>query len=83
MLGGGLGIFIINLINDWRKAKRGDTQDVIGAWQEIANREAVRSEVRETRERELTAELYSAKEYIGQLLTFITEAGLKAPKRSK
>ena len=44
LLGGGVGVFALKFYNDWRKVKRGDAKDVVGAWQQIADREAGRHE---------------------------------------
>ncbi len=48
MLGSGAGVFLLKVYADWRQAKRGDTKDAVGAWQQIADRESQRFHTLET-----------------------------------
>jgi len=80
LLGGGAGVFILKLYSDWHKTKRGDTKDVVGAWQQIADREAGRLERLETRISSLEKILLDRDFYIKQIEAVVLEAGLKLPK---
>ena len=87
MLGGGLGVFLLKAYADWHKTKRGDKKDVIGAWQEIADRETSRLQRFEEEQNSLKARVTVLEKmmlekdfYIKQLEHIIIDAGLKLPK---
>lgn len=79
MLGGGVGVFTIKLYTDWRQAKRGDTKDVIGAWQQIADRESQRLHVLEERIATLEKLMLEKDEYINKMEHLILQANLRIP----
>lgn len=79
LLGGGVGVFVLKLYADWRKSKRGDTKDVVGAWQQIADRETSRLEKLEDRVTLLEKIVLEKELYIKQLERIILESGLKLP----
>jgi len=79
MLGGGLGVFLLKAYADWHERKRGDTKAVIGAWQQIADRETGRLEKLETRVTLLEKIVLEKDFYIKQLEHIIIDAGLKLP----
>ena len=79
LLGGGVGVFILKLYSDWHKTKRGDTKDVVGAWQQIADREIGRLERLEARVSLLEKTLLDRDFYIKQVEAIVLEAGLKLP----
>ena len=81
LLGGGLGVFLLKLYADWHKRKRGDTKDVVGAWQQIADREVTRLEKLEARVTLLEKIVLERDFYIKQLEHTIIEAGIKLPVR--
>ena len=81
LLGGGLGVFLLKLYADWHKRKRGDTKDVVGAWQQIADRESTRLEKLENRVTLLEKIVLERDFYIKQLEQIIIEAELKLPVR--
>jgi len=80
-LGGGLGVFILKLYADWQKNKRGDRKDIVGAWQQIADREANRLERLEARVSLLEKIVLERDFYIRQLEHIIIDAGLALPLR--
>ena len=79
MLGGGVGVFLLKIYADWHKNKRGDKKDVVGAWQEIADRDAKRLEKLEARVTLLEKMMIEKDFYIKQLERVIVDAGLKLP----
>ncbi len=79
LLGGGAGVFILKFYTDWRKSKRGDTKDVVGAWQEIADRESKRITSLEKRVTVLEKSVLEKDVYIKQLEHIILQANLKLP----
>ena len=83
LLGGGLGVFLLKLYADWHKRKRGDKQDVVGAWQQIADRETTRIGKLEDRVTLLEKAVLEKDIYINQLEELVLEAGLKLPKKKK
>jgi len=80
LLGGGISVFVLELYTDWHKAKRGDTKDVIGAWQEIADREASRTERSEAHISLLEKNIFERDFYIKKLESTIINADLKLPE---
>lgn len=80
LLGGGLGAFLLKLYADWRKNKRGDTKDVVGAWQQIADRESERISKLEKRVTALEKVVLEKDAYIKQLERLIMDSGLKLPE---
>ena len=90
LLGGGAGVFLLKLYADWSKAKRGDKQEVVGAWQQIADRETGRIEKLEERVTRLEQmalekdnEIRLCRIYISQLERIIIGAGLTLPDRDE
>ena len=81
LLGGGLGVLLIKFYNDWRAAKRGDKTDVVGAWQQIADREAGRYERVEARVNMLEQVVYDQERYVKKLEHIIVDTGLKLPDK--
>ncbi len=79
MLGSGLGVFLLKVYADWRQAKRGDTKDAVGAWQQIADRESQRFHTLETQITTQEKTLTDKDEYIRQLERVILQAGLSLP----
>ena len=79
MLGGGLGVFLLKAYADWHERKHGAAKEVIGAWQQIADRESGRLEKLETRVILLEKIVLEKDFYIKQLEHNIIEAGLKLP----
>ncbi|MDR2712566.1 MAG: hypothetical protein LBB91_05570 [Clostridiales bacterium] len=79
LLGGGLGVFILKLYADWHKAKSEDTKNVVGAWQQIADRETTRLEKLEDRVTLLEKIVLEKDSYIKELEHTIFNAGLKLP----
>ena len=79
MLGGGLGVFLLKAYADWHERKRGATKEVIGAWQQIADRESGRLEKLETRVTLLEKIVLEKDFYIKQLEHNIIAAGLNLP----
>jgi len=83
LLSGGAGVFLIKFYADWRKAKRGDQKDAIGAWQEIADRESVRYERLENRATYLEKIIFERDHYVMQLEHIIINAGLALPDANR
>lgn len=83
LCGGGLGVFLLKLYNDVRKTKRGDSKDVVGAWQQIAEREASKIERLEARVAELESEALIREVYIGRLESALNTAGVDLPDRQR
>ena len=83
LLSGGAGVFLLKFYADWRKAKRGDKKDVVGAWQEIADRESIRYERLEERATYLEKIVFERDHYIKQLEKIIVYAGLPLPDKEK
>ena len=81
-LGGGLGVFILNFVANWQKTKRDDTKDVVGAWQQIADRETSRYEKLEARVTFLEKAVLEKDAYIKQLEHTIIAAGLQLPNKN-
>ena len=79
LLSGGVGVFLLKFYTDWRKNKRGDTKDVVGAWQQIADRESVKYEKLEARVTLLERIVFERDAYIRQLEQTIISAGLSLP----
>ena len=79
LLGGGLGVFLLKAYADWHKTKRGDKKDVVGAWQQIADRESTRLEKLEARVALLEKLMLEKDFYIKQLEQIILDSGLKLP----
>ena len=79
LLGGSVGVFLLKTYNDWRNAKRGDRQDIIGAWQQMAEREKERIEKIEARVALLEKLMLEKDFYIKQLERVIADAGQKLP----
>lgn len=79
MLGSGAGVFLLKVYADWRQAKRGDTKDAVGAWQQIADRESQRFHTLETQITAQEKTLAEKDEYIRQLEHVILQAGLSLP----
>lgn len=79
MLGSGAGVFLLKVYADWRQAKRGDTKDAVGAWQQIADRESQRFHTLETQITTQEKTLAEKDEYIRQLEHVILQAGLSLP----
>ncbi len=74
-----MGVFILKAYADWHKAKRGDTKDVVGAWQQIADRESTRLGKLESRVSILEKIVLEKDFYIKQLEHLIKDAGLDLP----
>jgi len=80
LLGGGVGVFLLKAYADWHKTKRGDKKDIVGAWQEIADREAGRLSKLEARVSLLEKLMLEKDAYIHQLERIIIEAKLNLPE---
>jgi hypothetical protein len=83
LLGGGVGVFLLKAYADWHNAKRGDKKDVVGAWQEIADRESARLGKLETRVAMLEKVVLEKEVYINQLERVIVGAGLSLPEEEE
>ena len=81
LFGGGFGVFLLKLFADWHQAKRGDRQDAVGAWQQIADRESARLGRLEARVALLEKIVLERDMYIRQLERVIIEADLQLPIR--
>ena len=81
LLSGGAGVFLLKLYTDWRAEKRGDKKDVVGAWQQIADREAGRYERVEARVNMLEQVVYEQEKYVKKLEHIIIDTGLKLPDK--
>ncbi len=79
LLGGGVGVFLLKAYADWHKNKRGDRKDVVGAWQEIADREQARLTKLETRVSMLEKAVLEKDIYIKELERALLSADLKLP----
>ncbi len=79
LLGGGVGVFLLKFYADWSKNKRGDTKDVVGAWQQIADRESARIKNCNSHVEQLDKLMLEKDFYISQLENMIIGAGLSLP----
>jgi len=81
LIGGGAGVFLLKLYNDWRAAKRGDKTDIVGAWQKIADRELGKYERMEARVEMLEKTINEQEQYIKVLVKHIFKTGKDLPEK--
>ena len=79
LLAGGLGVFILNMYINWKKSKREEKKDAVGAWRDIADHGNKRIEKLEDRVKRLENLMLEKDHYIKQLEHVILQNGLQLP----
>ena len=80
-VGGGGLVAVAKVYSDWQRQKRGDKQDVVGAWQEVAKHNHEQLERLEARVTLLEHIVIERDTYIRKLERKLTENGIELPER--